>query len=218
MRWAHREAIIRGGGENRLMVPSEVLAEETPSGVRHAAVSEARSTEWHYFHMPNVSQSNAVFRVEGTLEDAMRVKQDRISWRVPLDDETTVSFSIDLTHVTGEEGEAYRARRRASEALAGQFQPPEMGNAILAGKVQERDLDRRLSTATMFSVEDYLAQVGQHHPDHSLDRLGRMDTGVHLLRKVWERELRALHEGRPLTQWASPGAAIEMTAQMAGAR
>jgi 5,5'-dehydrodivanillate O-demethylase len=158
-----------------------------------------------HFHMPNTNLVRAHVRVEGSLEDAATLEVTRISWRVPVDDENTVSFSVDLTHVTGEEAEAYRQRRRETEELGQTLSPPVLGEAILAGKLREKDLDRRLSSATLFSVEDYLMQVGQGDVDRSLDRLGRIDVGVTLLRKIWQRELRALAGGRPVKPWNTSG-------------
>ena len=43
-----------------------------------------------------------------------------------------------------------------------------------------------------------------HHPRPPRERLGRSDVGIILIRKIWERELRALAAGRPLKQWAAP--------------
>ena len=37
--------------------------------------------------------------------------------------------------------------------------------------------------------------------DHSNFHLGRNDAVVILFRKIWERELRALSESRPIKQW-----------------
>jgi 5,5'-dehydrodivanillate O-demethylase len=51
-------------------------------------------------------------------------------------------------------------------------------------------------------VEDEIAQTGQGKiPDRTEERLGRSDAGVILLRKIWERELRALSEGKPTKKW-----------------
>ncbi|MCH7778832.1 MAG: hypothetical protein IH878_20205, partial [Gemmatimonadetes bacterium] len=58
---------------------------------------------------------------------------------------------------------------------------------------------------------DLTTMVGQGViADRANDRLGRSDAGVILVRKMWERELRALAEGRPLKQWARP-VGLEMT-------
>jgi len=104
-------------------------------------------------------------------------------------------------HVEGEEAVRYQERRKKTEELGKTISPTAMGEAILAGKIKEKDLDKGLSTATLFSVEDYLMQVGQGAVDRSKDRLGRNDIGVILLRKIWERELLAFAEGRPLKEW-----------------
>lgn len=135
------------------------------------------------------------------MQDAATLAVDRLSWRVPVDDENTVSFSVDLMHVDGEEAVRYKERRKRTLELGKVASPTAMGEAILAGKLKEKDLDESLSTATLFSVEDYLLQVGQAAVDRSKDRLGRIDIGVILMRKIWERELLALAEGRPLKKW-----------------
>ena len=46
---------------------------------------------------------------------------------------------------------------------------------------------------------------------YSYTRLGRIDQGVILRRKQWQRELKALAEGQPLTQWMVPPGLTEMT-------
>ena len=54
------------------------------------------------------------------------------------------------------------------------------------------------------SVHDYVAQRGQGVIAHGVnDRLGRSDVAVIHLRHLFEREMTALAEGRPLTPWAA---------------
>jgi hypothetical protein len=54
-------------------------------------------------------------------------------------------------------------------------------------------------------VQDCVSQVGQGRiADRSEEHLGKTDESVILFRKIWERELRALHEGRPLKRWYRP--------------
>ncbi len=56
-----------------------------------------------------------------------------------------------------------------------------------------------------FIIEDYCTQVGQGRiRDRAREHLGRNDTKVIFIRRLWERELRALAEGRPLTEWQVP--------------
>ena len=59
-----------------------------------------------------------------------------------------------------------------------------------------------LSPGKLFWMEDYLTQTGQGAiPDRGVEHLGRVDESVSLKRMIWQRELRALAEGRPLKQW-----------------
>ncbi len=197
--FTHREAISRAGRSDRLGA-GEVRVEETDYGIRCVCDNPPQTTR---FHMANINLVKANVRVEGSMQDAATIAVDRLSWRVPVDDENTVSFSIDLMHVEGEEAVRYQERRKKTEELGKTISPTAMGEAILAGKIKEKDLDKTLSTATLFSVEDYLMQVGQGAVDRSKDRLGRIDIGVILLRKIWERELLAFAEGRPLKEWKS---------------
>jgi 5,5'-dehydrodivanillate O-demethylase len=51
-------------------------------------------------------------------------------------------------------------------------------------------------------LEDEVAQTGQGAiAPRGAEHLGRSDRGVFLVRKLWERELTNLKEGRPLKQW-----------------
>ena len=199
--FTHREAISRAGRPDR-MGEGEIKVEETEYGIKCTCENPKQITR---FHMPNINLVMANVRVEGSMEDAATLTVDRLSWRVPVDDENTVSFSVDLMHVFGEEAARYKERRKQTLELGRSVSPTAMGEAILAGRIKERDLDKSLSTATLFSVEDYLMQVGQGRVDRFKDRLGRIDLGVILMRKIWERELLAFAEGRPLKQWKTAG-------------
>ncbi len=199
--FTHREAILRAGRPDR-MGDGDLKVEETDYGIKCIVENPKQFTR---FHMPNINLVMANVRVEGSMQDAATLAVDRLSWRVPVDDENTVSFSVDLMHVDGEEAERYKERRKRTLERGKAASPTAMGEAILAGQIKEKDLDKSLSTATLFSVEDYLMQVGQGAVDRSKDRLGRIDMGVILMRKIWERELLAFAEGRPLKQWKTAG-------------
>ena len=55
---------------------------------------------------------------------------------------------------------------------------------------------------TITAVQDHVYQVGQGAiPERGEDHLGSADVGVVLLREIWQRELRALAEGRPTKRW-----------------
>jgi 5,5'-dehydrodivanillate O-demethylase oxygenase subunit len=107
--------------------------------------------------------------------------------------------------LTGKAADEYRARHAASIEEP-KISVAQMGEAVLSGKIRFQELDSVLrDKISLVHTQDYVAQVGQGAvADRSQEHLGRSDTGVILFRKIWERELRALAEGRPLKKWLLP--------------
>jgi 5,5'-dehydrodivanillate O-demethylase len=107
--------------------------------------------------------------------------------------------------LTGEAAREYRARRAALLAEP-KISVAQMGDAVLSGKLRFQDLDSFFrDKISLVHSQDYVAQVGQGAvADRTQEHLGRSDIGVILFRKIWERELRALAEGRPLKKWVLP--------------
>jgi 5,5'-dehydrodivanillate O-demethylase len=61
-----------------------------------------------------------------------------------------------------------------------------------------------------------VAQVGQGPiADRPNEHLGRTDVGLMLFREIWQRELKALAEGRPIKQWARTAEVVARTSQYA---
>jgi 5,5'-dehydrodivanillate O-demethylase len=201
--FVHRESLVRAGRTERLL-PRKVSAEETEYGVRMGMSVPGEPPAYLHFHMPNVIQSRSRVRVEGSLEDVNTLWADRYLMHVPIDDERNVTFIADWIPVTGKEAERYRERRlQARETM--RSSPNDIGEAILAGKTRIEDLDKETPTYYSFWVEDYVSLVGQGPiADRANERLIHADIGVVFIRKVWERELRALAEGLPLKQWRTP--------------
>ncbi|HLY64944.1 MAG TPA: aromatic ring-hydroxylating dioxygenase subunit alpha, partial [Chloroflexota bacterium] len=218
--WTHRESLSRIGSVRP--TATEWYAEETEYGLKTICSGLGLRPQQLYFHMPNINQNRSVGRVEGTLQDAANLWVDRFFWRVPIDDGHCVSFVVDWLPLTGEEGLAYLGRRNQAEQRDAPLQ--ELGQAILAGKMRLRDLDPEMSTYKLFWIEDYVIQCGQGTiAPRDNDRLGRIDTGLIQLRRLWQRELKALAEGRPLKHWTEPagladsGDPSRLTAVTAGA-
>jgi 5,5'-dehydrodivanillate O-demethylase len=154
--------------------------------------------------MPNTNQTRSRARIEGSLKDAATLWVDRLFWRVPIDDENSVSFVIDWMPLEGEAARQYKERRLQARSQV-TVSPNEYGQSVITGKMRVKDLDPQMSTYYLFWIEDYAVQVGQGRiADRSNEHLGRMDVGVILLRKIWQRELDNLAEGRPLKQWTTP--------------
>ncbi|MBM2812272.1 MAG: Rieske 2Fe-2S protein [Chloroflexi bacterium] len=213
--FTHRESTLRTSGR----LPSgarDSTGQETEYGVMSTSLQPGRPQFYVHFHMPNTNQTRSVVRVEGSIEDARNLYVDRLFWRLPIDDDNCISYVVDLVPLTGEAGEAYRERRRQSEEAEGPS-PNELAAAILRGELRVEDVDPSISMYKLFWIEDYMTQVGQgsmaeRPPEH----LARSDQTVILKRKVWQRELKALSEGRPLKQWTEPPGLADMNATTAG--
>lgn len=122
----------------------------------------------------------------------------------PIDNQSHIQFGVARVPEAGGAARRYREGRDAWLAKQGTFQ--ETTEAILAGQLRLADLDPKRNQ--MVRVQDAVAQLGQGRiADRNAEQLGRADTGIVLTRKLCARELRALAEGRPLTQCRRPEAA-----------
>lgn len=207
--FTHRESWRRMGRPMR-PGPAFLKSEETEYGVRTWGPAAPGQPQRHtIFHMPNINQVRSP-RIEGTLQDARTLEADRLFWRVPVDDDHCVNFVVDHIPISEEEADAYRQRRRE----AGEATPAELNaiaEDILAGKMRIEDLPQDMSIYKLFWIEDYCTQVGQGDAaQRPPERLGRTDVGVVLKRKIWQRELKALAEGRPLKQWTTPAGLTDL--------
>jgi 5,5'-dehydrodivanillate O-demethylase len=139
------------------------------------------------------------------LADAAELAVDRLFWRVPVDDQNCVSFVVDFLPLTGDAARQYRKRRQKARQEM-RVSPNELAEAILAGKLRVEEIELRIPIYYLFWIEDYVVQVGQGpFAPRAADHLGKVDQGVFLLRKIWERELKAVAEGRPLKEWKGRG-------------
>ena len=110
------------------------------------------------------------------------------------------SFQANLVHVTGAAAERYREnQRKRREQLAGLPSANEVAAAVLRGELHTDDLRDR---PDVVGIQDNVAQCGQGVvADRVNERLGRSDVLLIMFRKIWERELQALADGRPLKEW-----------------
>ncbi|MPZ13667.1 MAG: Rieske 2Fe-2S domain-containing protein, partial [Chloroflexi bacterium] len=178
-------------------------SQETSYGIRTAVQHPGEPPRYFRFQMPNANQNSDAVALHRTgVDSSSKAGGKRISWRVPVNDELTASFSVNLLNTTEEEVEAYRQLRQRIHQLAEGSTPPHVADAILAGRMREEDLPPETPRAFLFSVEDYVTQVGQGQPEkRGPDRLGRIDEGVIFLRSIWQRELKAFAEGEPVKHW-----------------
>jgi len=202
--YTHRESIQRAHRLNRY-TERGIGAELTPYGVRTSVLMPGSELDYLYQYMPNVNQIRVRTGVASARgEDEKKVWEDRLTWAVPIDDQNSLRFEINLVHVSGKAAEELELSRREQSERGKDF-ANHWGEKILAGQMTIEDLDRNFSTYEMFRVEDYVVQIGQGRmANRSAERLAHIDTGVILRRKLWELELKAIADGIPLTQWIIP--------------
>ena len=202
--YTHNESVKRAQRTDRQNLRT-VTGEETAYGVKVTSTVPGKPTEYILSFMPNNNEITVrVGMVSASSKEANRAWEDRMTWAVPIDDESSYRFEVNLSHLTGADAVAYETSRRQALARSGTL-ALELGEAVLSGKVAIHELDPKLSTYELFRVEDYVTQVGQGRIwDRSRERLGAVDRAVFLRRKLWQRELKALAEGQPLKQWEMP--------------
>jgi hypothetical protein len=86
---------------------------------------------------------------------------------------------------------------------------------ILEGRASMRDIDK--TKVDLVRLQDDVAQVGQGLiTDRDGERLGRADVGVIAIRRLWERELNAFVENRPLKKWKRDATLVPRAWGLAG--
>jgi len=203
--FAHRNTAFTRAG--LAQVPT-IDAEETEYGLRVLARAPSGKVRVNQLLMPNIImfKSSPAKGDEGF--------SDRAAWRVPLDDDSHVSFGVDLRHLQGDAAKRYREAQAEEKARvkALRLEPVEVvAQQILDGRRNLEDPDILLRP-DLVGIQDCVAQMGQPKIEEGpYEILGRSDRGVILYRNMWMRELAALAEGRPLKQWRVPEALTTQT-------
>ena len=170
-----------------------ISVEESDWGVRrHARYPDGKEILF-FFGMPNINYIN------GQVVDPEVKRADSLIFKVPVDDDRHIHFEVRMLPFSGEQGRQWLKRRRGQRAKEA-VDRLELVRAVLDGRLRLNDIDPNRTDYVL--IEDEVAQTGQGAiANRSREHLGRGDIGIVLLRKLWERELRALAEGRPLKQW-----------------
>jgi len=208
--YTHRESMRRAAGGGFQLSPPAAKVEETDYGLRTTEADtggpkrDGAPVTFSHFHMPNINQVGARGRIKLPNGETKPILGDRLFWRLPVDDEHSISYTVEHFPLEGEEASAFLAQRAERENQ----RVPELrahSEAILRNEKRVEDADPTFTAQQMFWIEDYTVQVGQQPiSDERVEHLGRQDVGVILIRKLWRRELQALADGRPLTNWATP--------------
>ena len=196
--FVHRGAYSASSVNNRSGLP-EISKQESPWGTTgYASFTQGWRNVFQFF-MPNV------YAFRNPSPEPECGSEDRMQWDVPLDDEHSLEFRLRRLPLIGNAARDYCVRRAAS-ATEPKISVAQTGDAVLSGKLSFQELDTFFKDKiSLVHTQDYVAQVGQGSlATRAHEHLGRSDTGVILFRKIWQRELRALAEGRPLKKWALP--------------
>jgi 5,5'-dehydrodivanillate O-demethylase oxygenase subunit len=174
----------------------ETVVTETAYGFDRVTSSKGGPERLCVYPFPNHMR---MIRVKGA--------RDAYLTLVPTDDEHHILFMTTRTNVPKDDDAvvaAYRAEQAELEAtLATLPTITEVGERVLAGKMtMEEAMKHPLRTF----IEDVVAQAGQGAiHDRSKEVLASSDVGVARMRKVFERELLAIEEGRPGKVWTYSG-------------
>jgi 5,5'-dehydrodivanillate O-demethylase len=179
----------------------EITVTETDYGIRREGKRSGAGVNVNrtgHFMMPNINLTDLPPSPE------FRYWTVHLAYRVPVTDELSMTYSIRLKKPEKDaDGTGNADGGAVSNRPAFDVEPSVLVEKILAGEMRLQDVDP--DYAALFVVEDNVALAGQGRiTERSKDRLGQSDKGIILLRKVWERELRALAEGRPLKTWTRP--------------
>ena len=185
----HRESV-----QDRAVTGDPVISvEESDWGVRRHSRYPDGTEILFFFGMPNINYIN------GQVVDPEVKRVDSLIFKVPVDDDRHLHFEARMMPFPGEQGRQWLEHRRAQRAKDA-MDRLDLVRAVLDGRLRLDDIDPNRTDHVL--IEDEVAQTGQGAiANRSREHLGRGDIGIVLLRKLWERELRALADGRPLKQW-----------------
>jgi 5,5'-dehydrodivanillate O-demethylase len=152
-----------------------------------------------YFDMPNA--------VEFTPSRPGGVGFFTRGYRVPRDDDSAIRFNLVAIPRIKEKVDAARATHTRS--TKGGPTAVEVARGLIDGVEDMRMLKERTDTVNNFlltNIQDcsVLASLGPVEERDFPENRGTTDVSVVMIRRLFAREMAALAEGRPLTEWKRP--------------
>ena len=146
------------------------------------------------FGMPNVVHHKAQ-----STDFAIAPYREFLAWYVPVDDESTMQFTVVALRFPPHKVREYTERRATRLAKRTQSHV-ELGAKVLRGELWLDNVDPE--STDFVRLQDEVSLVGQGRiADHDNELLGQSDKAVIFLRKVWARELEAFAEERACKHW-----------------
>lgn len=193
-----------GGSHNNLgrdVNLPETKAFETDFGLARETQAAGRDKRVTLYLMPNIMRI-----LIPTFNDLNEIGgwRDTYITIVPTDDENHRVYFIQNVHIDDDEMDAFNEmHERFREKLKQYPSITELAHKILAGKSHITD---HLDHPHLLLLEDAITQGGQGQMvDRSLEMLGRTDVGIVVMRRVYDREMRAAANGEPLKDWNYQG-------------
>jgi 5,5'-dehydrodivanillate O-demethylase oxygenase subunit len=197
--FVHRNSEFTAAGASR-EIP-KIDAYETEYGIRRDVSFSDGALRIGYTLMPTASLV--------TVYDPDAGWMTHLSYRIPVDDESHVSFTASLAHVEGERLQRFLdVRKERARRVAALPPQEEIVEGVVRGDVYLHDMMR----PDIVPIQDDVALRAQPSLDRRRpDRLGRSDIQIIVLRKIWSRELRALAAGELLKTWTIPDDLVATT-------
>jgi 5,5'-dehydrodivanillate O-demethylase len=195
--------------------PKTIRCEETDCG--HTTFVELLDGQKRLIHtvFPNVNYARRFRKFEGQW-----VTRETLGWQVPIDDERYMQIGVWIDEAPPGAKERHAARlQKLRERSANLPTPDERALQVLRGEARIEtlgpDADAAFDQQRLFNIQDQVVRIGMGRiPDLHAERLGSADAAEITNRQIWQRELRALAEGRPLKQWSL---VVDLTVELEGA-
>ena len=144
-----------------------------------------------YFGMPNI---NYIVIGKGTNRE-WEGEGELLMFRVPVDDESHLQYFLNWSDA------GYDLIVPNKVGLVN-VKRNETVQAVLAGDLTMDEVIAGSDGLDLFSIQDDIAMVSQGRMyERRGEHLGSSDVAIALMRRLWDRDLRALREGRSRKDW-----------------
>jgi 5,5'-dehydrodivanillate O-demethylase len=155
--------------------------------------------------MPNI------YHFRGVPDDPEVEYREFIGWWVPHDDHSHTQFTVVRVALPEETRERYY-RRRAEMLKRHDIDRAATARKVLAGEMRLEEVDP--TRVNMIFLQDDIAQMGVGPiAGRQKENLGRGDTCVQMLRRLWLRELTRFAKGEPVKEWHYDAAKLPVHAE-----
>jgi phenylpropionate dioxygenase-like ring-hydroxylating dioxygenase large terminal subunit len=173
------------GFDTKVGTVRDITVDRSELGVRATEVDDVGTPTVTMVMLPNAMHLIIAQRI-GVLE--------QVAWRVPIDDETHLSFAVTALHTDDEGAKQFNAYLARQDELIAKYPPTEeCAEQILRG---EKTLMDFADHPQLVNLEDHVAQMGMRFiADQGKENLGQTDKGVVQLRRMFMSKLADMEAG-----------------------